>query len=111
MPSMLTRKHLITWCRSLSGLALFIAFGCSGDSPTGVASPPTLTAVSPATGVQGTAELVTVAGTNFVAGSTTALVLNGGGITVTELNVTSSTSATAHVTIAADAPLGPRTIS
>ena len=84
--------------------------GC-GDSPSSPDALPTLTAISPTSAVQGTSATVTLTGTNFVVRGTTALAITDAGVTVDALDVTSSTSATAHVTIAPNAPLGTRRLS
>jgi YVTN family beta-propeller protein len=89
-------------------VCLFLS--CSGDSAAPPALP-TLTAISPTSGVQGTTFTATITGTNFVTGGTNTLVASGNGITVSNVGVTSSTSATATVAIAADAPLGTRTFT
>jgi len=63
---------------------------------------PTLTSVAPPTGVRSTAVPVTLTGTNFINGETTVAV-SGGGITVSGVTVTSSTTLTATFTISAGA--------
>uniref|UniRef100_Q01V12 Cell surface receptor IPT/TIG domain protein n=1 Tax=Solibacter usitatus (strain Ellin6076) TaxID=234267 RepID=Q01V12_SOLUE len=65
---------------------------------------PTLTSVSPATGVQGTSVPVTLSGTNFVSGTTVAT--SNAGITVGNVTAVSTTQATATFTIAANAAVG-----
>jgi hypothetical protein len=70
---------------------------------------PTLTSISPATGVQGTAVAVTLTGTNLT--GATAITLSGTGITVSNLTAVNSTTVTATFTIAASAGLGARNIS
>jgi hypothetical protein len=78
-------------------------------SPSGV--PPQISAVSPATGVQGTTAQITLSGSSFRAGETAAVTIGGAGITVSGVRVQSSATATATVVIAADAPLGARTLT
>ena len=56
---------------------------------------PTLTSVSPNQGIQGATVAVTLTGTNFVVGATTVTVA-GGGVTVNNVVVGSSTSLTAN---------------
>ena len=63
---------------------------------------PTLTSITPSTGLRGTAVPVTLVGNNFVPGQTTIAVTNGG-ITVSGFTVDSATSATATFTIATTA--------
>ncbi len=63
---------------------------------------PTLASVAPPTGVRSTAVPVTLTGTNFITGETTVAV-SGGGITVSGVTVTSSTTLTATFTISAGA--------
>jgi hypothetical protein len=70
---------------------------------------PTLTSISPSTGIAGTALTVTLTGTNFVAGATTVNV--GGGVTASNFAVSSSTSMTAQFTVDAAAGLGPHNVT
>lgn len=95
----------------VAAIALGVA-SCKGDA-TGPTPqlPPVLTSVSPATGVQGTSFTATLGGTNFDTRGTTGASFTGTGITVSNIVVTSTTSATAQVAIATDAPLGLRTLS
>jgi RHS repeat-associated protein len=79
---------------------------------TVTAGTPVLTQVSPNTGQQGQQNLsVTITGqfTHFVQGTTTASF--GAGITAASLTVTSATSATAIINIAATATTGPRNVT
>lgn len=71
---------------------------------------PTLTAVSPTNGVQGTTVSVTLTGTNFVSGSTTVAV-SGSGVTVQNVSVSSGTSLTASFVIGSTAATGARTVT
>jgi hypothetical protein len=66
--------------------------------------PPTLSAIAPAVGAQGTAVPVTLTGTNFVAGATVAT--NNAGIAVSAVTVASATQITATFTIASNATIG-----
>jgi hypothetical protein len=66
---------------------------------------PTLTAVSPASGVSGTTVQVALTGTNFVQGAKVATTY--GGIAVTGVNVISPTQINATLTISATADPGP----
>src|SRR5271157_5592325 len=70
---------------------------------------PTLTSVSPASGVQGTSVAVTLTGSNFVAGATVAV--SNPGITVGSVTVVSATQITATFTIAANAATGAANIT
>lgn len=70
---------------------------------------PTLTSVSPPSGTQGTTVVVTLTGTNFVAGATVAV--SGTGVTVSNVTVVSGTSITATFTIASDATTGGRNVT
>lgn len=72
--------------------------------------PPTLTAVSPAVVVSGTSAVVTLTGTNFL-GDGIAVTASGSGITVSDVNVSSSTTIAARLTVDAAADIGERTIS
>jgi hypothetical protein len=66
---------------------------------------PTLGALSPINTKQGTSVSVSFAGTNFVPGSTT-MSINTPGVTITNVNITSSTAGTATFTAAANATVG-----
>ena len=76
---------------------------------TAVNNAPTLTSVTPNSGVQGAAVNVTLTGTNFIAGATVAV--TGSGITVSNVAVVSGTQITATLTIAAGATAGARNVS
>ena len=93
------------WSLGLGMALLLVVFmaGCGGTSK------PTLTSISPSSGIQGAAVAVTLTGTNFAAGST--ISLSGTGITVSNLAVASSTSITATFTIAASAPTGAQNVT
>jgi hypothetical protein len=85
------------------------AGGSSGTTTFTVAAVgPTLTGISPASSIPGATFTANLTGTNFVAGMT---VDASAGITVTTVNVTSSTVATAVFAIAADAALGTRNVT
>ena len=75
---------------------------------------PTLTSISPSSGVQGASVAMTLTGTNFivpVGGFYGSSVLSSNpGITVSNVNVVSSTTITATLTIAANAALGPASV-
>jgi hypothetical protein len=72
---------------------------------------PTLTSISPTSGVRGTSVNVTLTGTNLT--GATAITVSGQGFTVSNLTVASSTSVTATFTIAPSAGItgGPRTVT
>src|SRR4029077_9445382 len=72
-------------------------------------APPTLTSISPNSGVQGQSVSVTLTGTNFVAGATIAL--SGAGITVSGTTVVSATQITATFTIAGSATTGAQNVT
>jgi hypothetical protein len=94
-------------------LSLFLVVGCGGDSaiPTDPSAPPTLTAIAPESGTQGTTLSVTVTGTNFVVEEPPGLTVTPPGITVSDVVVQNASSVTATLTIAPDAPLGDRAIT
>ncbi len=73
-------------------------------------APPTLSSVAPNFGAQGTTVAVTLTGTNFIAGATT-ITVNGLGVATNSVVVTSTTSLTANIVIAADAALGADGVS
>jgi len=72
-------------------------------------SPPTLTSISPSSGVQGTNVPVTLTGTNFVSGAT--VNFSGAGVIVSNVVVASGTSITATFQISATAALGAQNVS
>ncbi|HET9219279.1 MAG TPA: aryl-sulfate sulfotransferase [Terriglobia bacterium] len=81
-----------------------------GPCPAPSAPKPTLTSITPDIGARGAATSleVTLTGTNFVPG----LIVNAGpDVSVTDIQVTSSSAATAKLNIAADAPLGALQVS
>jgi 6-phosphogluconolactonase (cycloisomerase 2 family) len=86
-------------------VSVITAGGSTGGLSFTVNAPPTLTNASPATGLRGEEDRFTLTGTNFVPGGT-AVHVSGDGVTVKTVNVTSSTSLTALLVIAADADVG-----
>ena len=72
--------------------------------------PPTLTSVSPNQGIRGETMAVTLTGTNFVVGATTVNVA-GGGVTVANVVVGSSTSLTASFVLDLVPAGGARTVT
>jgi len=71
---------------------------------------PTLSAVSPATGVQGATVQIILTGTNFIVGDT-AVAITGTGVTVSHVIVGNSTSLTAQLVIDPAATADARTIT
>jgi hypothetical protein len=87
----------------------------AAPSPVEAQSPgpqprPTLTAIAPNQGIAGTTVAVTLTGTNFVVGATTVAVA-GGGVSVTNVAVSSTTSLTANFVLDAAAALGARAVT
>src|SRR6202040_1459270 len=72
-------------------------------------APPTLSAISLNSGVQGQSVLVTLTGTNFIAGAT--IGLSGTGITVSSTTVVSATQITATFTIVGSATVGAQNVT
>src|SRR6202023_2998945 len=66
---------------------------------------PTLTSISPSSGVRGTTVAVTLTGTNLI--GTTAVTVSGTGVTVPSFTAVNSTTITANFTITANAALTP----
>jgi hypothetical protein len=84
--------------------------GCgSSQTFTMNSGTPTLSSVSPSSGMQGQAVGVTLTGTNFAPGST--IGLSGLGIAVRNATVMSSTSMTATLGIAPNAPTGAQNVT
>ncbi|MEA3108822.1 MAG: hypothetical protein QOI88_3427 [Gammaproteobacteria bacterium] len=71
--------------------------------------PPTLTAITPAAGVQGTTVAVTLTGTNFTAGSV--VLVSGNGINQFGLVEVSATQLTTNIQISGSATLGARNVT
>src|SRR5580704_205506 len=85
-----------------------VSFGCSSTAQR-LLDPPTLTSISPNSGVQGQGVAVTLTGTNFVVGA--AVGLSSAGITVSNTTVANATQITATFTIAANAATGAQNIT
>jgi hypothetical protein len=94
-----TRNVTVTTAGGTSNVAIFTVVSLSA---------PALTSVTPNSGSQGGTLSITLSGANFIAPMT---VVAGAGITVGNVNVANSTSATADFTIAADAALGVRNVT
>ena len=108
-----TRRWLLG--RGLAAAMLPAIYSIVAPSPVEAQSPPapgapTLTSVTPNQGTQGTTVAVTLTGTNFVVGATTVNV-SGGGVTVNNVVVGSTTSLTANFVLDAAATEGPRTVT
>jgi hypothetical protein len=73
--------------------------------------PPTLTSISPTSGLLGTSVPVTLTGTNFPTTGTTTLNVSGTGVTVSNVSVVSATQITATFTITAGATLRGRNVT
>src|SRR5579862_7342810 len=89
-------------------LSSIVSLGCSSSAQR-LLDPPTLSSISPNSGVQGQSVPITLTGTNFVAGAT--IGVSGLGITVSNTTVVSATQITATFTIAGNAPTGVRNIT
>ncbi len=108
-----TRRWLLA--RGVAAVMLPAVYSIVAPSPLEAQSPappaaPTLTAVSPNQGNPGDTLVVTLTGTNFVVGAT-AVVAGGGGVTVTNVEVGSTTSLTANFVIDPAAAIGARTVT
>src|SRR5216117_1459649 len=84
------------------------ADGASASASASVPFMPTISSVSPSTGVQGANLTVTVTGTNFQAGASAAF---GAGITVNSTTVVSSTQLSVALAIGATAAMGARDVT
>jgi mucin-19 len=82
--------------RATDAAANLSAYSNTATAATAAPIPnaPTLSAISPSSGVQGASVAVTLSGTGFVAGATT-LAVSGTGVVVSSVNVVSATSLTA----------------
>jgi hypothetical protein len=111
-PPATTRRWLLG--RGVTAAMLPAIYSILVPTPLEAQSPgraaPTLTGVSPNQGIRGTTVAVTLTGTNFIAGATSAAVA-GGGVTVTSVTVGSATSLTANFVLDAAASDGPRTVT
>lgn len=107
-----TRRWLLR--RGLTAALLPAVYSIVAPSPVDAQSvgtaAPTLTSVSPNQGSLGTTVPVTLTGTNFVIGATTVNVASGG-VTASNVIVTSTTSLTADIAIAANATTGAHTVT
>jgi hypothetical protein len=86
--------------------------GTSGASTFTISAPPnnpTLTAIGPASGVQGTSVPVTLTGTNFASPAT--INIAGTGVSATNVTVVSATSITASFAITSAAAIGAHNVS
>ncbi len=99
-----TRKGSKMWFMALL-LVVFVA-GCGREQGT---LPPTLTSISPNTGVQGQTVSVMLTGTNFATGAT--VNVSGTLVTVSNTTVVSSTEITAMFALAANATPGDRNVT
>jgi hypothetical protein len=72
-----------------------------------LAPPPTLTSVSPSSGVRGANVTVALTGTNFdTRAGNTSVAADGAGISIGQVTITNATSLTAVLTVGQDAALG-----
>ena len=95
-----------------ANVSVTTAGGTSGTANftiTAGTPPPTLTAVSPNTGAQGTSVPVALSGTNFVSGATVAV--SNPGVTVSNVVVVSAAQITATLSIGANAAVGTANVS
>ena len=70
---------------------------------------PTLSSISPSSGVRGSTVAVTLTGTNLA--GTSAITVSGGGVTVSGITNVNATTVTATFTIASNAGLSAKTVS
>ena len=107
-----TRRWLLS--RGVAAAMLPAIYSIVAPSPVEAQSPPagapTLASVSPNQGLRGTTVAVTLTGAGFVAGATTVAVA-GGGVTVTNVIVSGTTSLTANFVLDPAAAEGPRTVT
>ena len=107
-----TRRWLLS--RGVAAAMLPVIHSIVAPSPVEAQSAgpivPALTGISPAQGARGTTAAVILTGINFVVGATTVAV-SGGGVTVTNVVVGSTTSLTADFVIDTTAAEGPRMVT
>ena len=105
-----SRRDLLR--RGVAAAAIPAIYSIVAPTPAAAQSAgvPTLTSVSPNQGARGDTLVVTLTGTNFVVGAT-AVVAGGGGVTVSNVEVGSTTSLTANFVVDGAAALGPRTVT
>jgi hypothetical protein len=72
---------------------------------------PIISSITPASGLRGTPHAVTIAGSNFTAGSTVNVVAPANGLTVTGVTVVSATQINATFNTTTTATIGPRSIT
>src|SRR5581483_6207697 len=105
--SQITATFVIAPTAAIGPVAVSVSTsgGTSGTLNFNVAPPPpTLSSITPATGVQGAVVPVTLTGTNFVSGASVGV--SSTGVTVSNVNVVSSTQITATLSIAFGTPTG-----
>jgi hypothetical protein len=83
--------------------------GGTSNAVTFTVAAPTVTAVSPNTGVRGTSVPVTITGTGL--GAATGVTVAGTGVTVSNFTVVNATTVTATFTVGATAGLSARTVT
>jgi N-acetylneuraminic acid mutarotase len=93
------------------GVTVSTAFGTSSSANfTVTAAAPTLALANPNSGFLGTSPTVTLTGTGFIAGQTLAQI-SGSGVSISSVNVASSTSITLGLTVSSTAATGSRNIT
>ena len=107
-----TRRWLLG--RGLTAALLPAIYSIVAPSPVDAqsvgAGAPTLTSISPNQGSLGTTVVVTLTGANFVVGATTVTV-NSGGVTASNVIVSSATSLTMDIVITSTATTGAHTVT
>jgi subtilisin family serine protease len=86
----------------------FMADGTTASASATLPPLPSISGVSPSSGVLGTSPAVTITGTGFQPGATVAF---GAGVTVSSTTIVSATQISASLTIASGATVGPRDVT
>ncbi|MES2178518.1 MAG: IPT/TIG domain-containing protein [Gemmatimonadota bacterium] len=111
-PSTMTASFIVATGAALGDRDVTVTTGGGTSASrifTIIPPPPTLSGVFPSTVAQGAATLVTLTGTNFVAGATT-VTIDGFGVTINSVNVSNATTLTASFSASAAAPVGVRNV-
>ena len=111
-PTQITATFVIAASAPLSTASVTVttSTGTSGPVSFGVTQPqPSITSITPASGLQGTSVPVTLTGVNFLSGAT--ITVSNSGVTVSNVNVVSATQITATFAISAGAVSGAANVT
>ena len=109
-PTTVTATFTISGGATLSARTVTVTTaGGTSNAVTFTVAPPTVTGVSPNTGLRGTSVPVTISGTGL--GAATGVTVSGIGVTVSNFTVVNATTVSATFTVSATAGLSARTVT